>query len=1632
MDDAPTTPDIKVDTLEQPQKTLTVDTLTDEQLQALAAAWDLVEGSDTPMADLRSKLSYGGVVDALSKYNANNIELRALATSARGALEHRHAGSRKTELEAIVAAVAGKTSPDEKRAALVDLLGHDIGEPDVDRFIADAQNELDELHKADAPAVTPDVTGMPPTTNRELAGEVSDLLDGQLMVDATDRVHYGAGATALGERVGGKFVSPSQLRDIAAHADQIRDGLAELGRRDKPDMSPEDELSGDEIDQDAMQRRYDAHNHEDEAPAEGGVIGDEAIADSAPTDLGEAPTEDSDSLSDTTPKELDTPITPKSPDTLSVSFIDESDDAEALARDAARARWRETLQSGGRFRRFVKNLWMGENGVAGPYVYRKYYHEALAQIQQAGDVLVHESDDATARRRAQLATIERFQEGFLHDEAGEQREELAGDSAFGMAVKDLIRRYAEGEFADEAAFMEERGRVLEQLHEAGHDDLLGEGGVRIDNMFLIAEQVRAMADHGDSIDRVLEGMKIYSGEARSHVRTEAHLNMIDRAINGIDRTRFGGLASPETLGAAAAIALGIFQVGRGGIATIAGVTVPGVVGGGLAALRENKRLKDDRMLHGREMATGKEYDQNARRRVEIETARYESVAAQDLTRQLDILFDNEGEMTPDQVQQAYKVLAAVEARVRMSDRRGVDLVSFSDATMVEVERQALDAARANAKVALAGRLGQLPADFRRQMGIEDTDTVDAALDRFTDPVTAIEQDMSDKDRAFNKIRLRRIGTAAAIGAGTSFLMGVGAQEIAAFAIPGYEGFVEHVVNPNSANGATKQTILEGLARQLRPKTYDAFALGSHGNALEMPSGYSVVQEGKNAFSILDSSGNHVIDHVALNKNGSLTHESILELRQHNIEIEDTGKLVAQSVPSSKTMTIPEYNKTHAADVTRITRDFWNDNNTPAPKFDHNELGLSYGGKGGTGIGAHGSIRMSVAGMTEGGSWHGSHHVSWTDAAEHGKLKLAITGSRGTQTEAYMVDIKPDGSINIPADSPAAKFFSVENGHVKFHGGFIEAVETRGTSHGVTHVAPLATVSGDHSLHHIVDKVPGSERYVPHLKLTPPDSLQVEGFAGPPVVMRNPLETVNRRRNGAPYELGYGPYGQVSAEILRAIEQERSPRLREDAGAKLELGSELDWHRDLIAKADGGVYTKEIDDAIDQCKELLTIDKNTRAIVTIPVGAAQEADNIYRTLSLYGHQEGVPSNAYKILLHVNWIDADRNNPEKAARIQKTQEEIERARRDFPGLDIAVITSVWNKERIDKGEYGDRLIGHVSQKMYDVAMSAARRAIQEGRLGADDDLLVIKNDADALGMDKRYIEKMVRAFEDHPEADTFTGAVYWGAERHQDLPGFAFVSKFYELGRIAAKLKSVNAFQSSFGVNIAVRMSTFAAVGGIGHYSDQRQSPPDDLIIAERVHAARTSSFGSNGRRRNGYLEREPDAGLDYSYHRHVLGASIDSDASRMEASYAAGKTIVGTWVGATSGNGEMVNRVSGLTGRNTEDIYKEPDKVMSRIEDNISAVITSWLPNESQYRAALAFMLPNPDHYRIIKEKDRTVFRLTPQGKSWLIGHIKRDGSGKKDPYGRRTVRRLYGIDRRARGTRGIYDSKPHVAPLVRG
>ncbi|MDN5274112.1 MAG: hypothetical protein JWP06_13 [Candidatus Saccharibacteria bacterium] len=769
-------------------------------------------------------------------------------------------------------------------------------------------------------------------------------------------------------------------------------------------------------------------------------------------------------------------------------MLDQSKDARDFARDAADTRLTQELGEGGKFSKFIKGIWKGN--IAKDYYRQKYIKEAQTQIESSQDVLIHETKEVGARGRAKLATMERFQREeaeMINRGAGENKNSIAGDSELAVGLKGILREYAEGRLSDDA-LLEERTRVVEAYREAHGDAFVGEGLVKTDNILDIAQAVKGAIEHGESVDNVLANMKIVTGEARTGSRSEAHYNKVDKAINWLSKSRIGSVVPEAAIIAGTSIASGILRIGSSKtIGALAKTIAPGVGGALIAGVREWHHVKDERTQHSREMAVGKGFRVGDERREKMEGTRYETLTAQSITNALrehhESIFRDDAERpagtTKDMaLQAALDALTATEVRNLMADSQKIDLISYSDVANVGEERMQLALARAQLKVALRNELDD---DARSRLGIDTApsieDLIEAQSGTFID---MISNDITAKDKAFRHLRNRRVAIAAGIGLAAGLTFGVIGQETMAAFDSTREGLVEQLWNGQNhpIDGTDHQTILHGLAHGDKsaghhaPSTeYTSTSTGEHGT-LELSNDHSIVHNPDGTMNFVDPNGNTTIENLSVNPDGSLSPESIQLLESHGMLVQDTSTIIDVVTHEPKAVNFNTFMHNHQGDTTHVTRDGWYDNNTPAPVFDKNELGVQWGGKEGTGITKTG-YQLNLNGMIANGSFHGDKSVDYHEAIKSGHLKLEISGSKDTQTHPFTVKVNPDGTMDIPKDSPAGQFFTKEDGHAVFNGQYGEVSQIGDVDkHGVEHIRPLATIVGTgkaehHTFHDIV-------------------------------------------------------------------------------------------------------------------------------------------------------------------------------------------------------------------------------------------------------------------------------------------------------------------------------------------------------------------------------------------------------------------------------------------------------------------------------------------------------------------------------------------------------------------------------------
>ena len=1058
---------------------------------------------------------------------------------------------------------------------------------------------------------------------------------------------------------------------------------------------------------------------------------------------------------------------------LTIAVVDQTHDVEAAAKDYAEARLRgesEAAREAGRIKGFLHRIWRGENGIATKYFFNKYVEEAKQRAEEEGLTALY-TDSVELRNAAMGATIARFTSEYdesIHEVAGERRQELAEDSPFGLAVKKLIENYVEGDSEDwsEEAFREAQSRIVRQLDQYGDgDDLIGEGKVRIDNIWQIAQAVKESVNHGESLDNVLQGMKIYTGESRSGVRTEAHQSKIDKTIERLQKSKIGSLVGPETISLGAAIATGIFRVGRGSLMRAAGVTgIPGLLGGVFAGMRENKRLKEERAIHAREVAQGQEFEDKGRR-AEIEKTRYETVAAKELIGSLEEFIDKE-DLSPEELQQCYESIVNAASRIYASDELQADFISYSSVTEVESERFELDVAIARAKVKLEGRLGDLPEALVADLGIDKDGTVDDAIYKSTDVLYSLMDDRSKKDEAFKKLKRRRVAIAAATGAVTGFTIGLASQEALAFFDSGYDGLLENVLT--GEGGGDRQTLLAGIFHGegygyntetiVSAGDYTSYDVGGSQGSINLPDNYQLIYNPDGTTNIIDPNGNVFAENISFEADGSLSQASQELLQEKGAVVEDFSAVVSSQESTVQDLSVDEYLDHHHSDLTNITRDFWYDNDT-ASVFDNNELGLQWGSQV-----DDGSIRLSISNMTDYGSYHGFDSASWSDEAQGGTLKFAVSASIDSQDRVFMVDIAPDGSIDIPSDSPAANLFSVdEYGQVEFNGAYGEVVAIQDVdTDGTTHVTPLATMEGNNSVSTIpttVEVLTGKN--VPKFQITPPPiesvanaTPTVEGFGGPAVVLRRPLERLNKKED--PFRYSYGSHKDL-AQMRKWVSGMGGPRTRrqvEDASGKKHwveadnspVVRSVERERNTIYNYLNSEFSKNPEykqKVASVMSSLGAMSNNCRVSVNIP--AWMEADSLDRLLSQYIDQtdnkgEALEQSLFEINILVN---RKKGTPEDNS-VKVIESFIEKYAKRHNG--VRPVVHYANVEM----EPEEANIGFVRKLLTDAVL---QRSLD--RNNQSQPLYIESEDADLIEVDKRTVFNLISKLDKNPHLDAVHG-------------------------------------------------------------------------------------------------------------------------------------------------------------------------------------------------------------------------------------------------------------------------------------
>lgn len=1287
---------------------------------------------------------------------------------------------------------------------------------------------------------------------------------------------------------------------------------------------------------------------------------------------------------------------PNAPDfvpELSVVTVGASVDLRQAAIDFANHRLTDELNSGGRFRRFMKGFWKGN--IAKAYYQSKYTREAERELRESGN-FVGGTVGAAGLAEARRSLFERFSLSYdeaIHDEAGESRELMTSDSPFVRRSKELIRQYVtskDGAF-NKASLMQEINRLLKESSEGDNPTLKGAELIAVSNLSEIAEAVKAQVAHGHALEQVLDRMQFISGEARSGVRTDLKEASIEKLAKKVSGNKWARALSPNALLAATTTVASIVGIGGRRLVATALSLVPGAAGAGLAAWRERKRMNEDRVQHARERAQGLKTAEGSKRREQMDGVIYEMKKATDLRDGLqglrENLFDEEADHR-NAVREALNGLANITARIRMGDSQGVDLISFSSSELIGRERMELDIARAELRAELDRILGGLSEEQLTLFGLAERDAGAIANSMAQQYEELFSGKMTERDKAFRKLRRRRMVKAGAAGFASGLTLGLATQELFAALSPDTQG----VFSGQDSDGAGRQTLLrswvhgEHIVGTVEP--YDGAMQQNdilEGGVISAPDTLSFHDDGNGLFSMHDKDGNVILEGLKMDAEGRIAPESLALMQEKGFEVTESSHVSfveGEEVTQTVTYDDPgEYVRGHGG--VEISGRSWADNETSV--FDKNELRLWEAG-----VAEDGTIQASIATMTENGSYGQGLPVNWHETQADGNLVALITASRGTQNFAFEIPINADGSFAISPDHPAYRLFTVEPGAEwkagdNFNGAFIEVAQKTVGEDGRIHAHMLATDIGGDSMGSITEEitVKGDPREVTTYTYDVVSSVVADTVGHTdmapviPVTQRKSLERMAEPQGINPYYSREGYWARAFVDRRRA---DTSPRLLADPSASLDPRTELgDFHGRLTEEDPG--RTAALEEIIARNEILNELPADTKGIVTIPVAAAHEARNIYRTLEKFAkQQEGVEDTV--VLLNFNWTRGALQDQRQRQKIEKARQEIERFRQQYPNVKVAVIENEYDPADFQRT---GGVIGHVAKDLYDTALLAVDRAVQAGRLSDPDNLVLLRADADTLRMSSKYLGNMYRAVREHPRADIFQGATRHGLEVAPTMPGFSILTNF-DAALAAADARRGRAYTGNH--NYAFRAATFAAVGGIGIGAPEYTGAgSDDIEIAARIRQARGVEAAA-GR----YGAPRVISGDDSDVSVHVGGAQIESDASRLLPAYIAGESLYMSW-NNFSGGAQGYTPRGGSNGRRSEPL----DKSVKRLEEGINHLISGSQPHPDDLRRLLTLFfdagLDGPGYDVALLNSDNRKFKFTQHGRDALRRKLRRFGRG---------------------------------------
>lgn len=756
------------------------------------------------------------------------------------------------------------------------------------------------------------------------------------------------------------------------------------------------------------------------------------------------------------------------------------------------------LAKGGFIKRRITGLWKGR--LFRGYYETKYQREIAENYRQNASVNLL-NDDGTPMTREQLMQRAKTDamygmmlrmcadsDEYVQKQAGESRKEIDKNSEEYKMLTDAMRKFAtKGEdgkwMMNEASFNEQLKRVREKMYGEDASGL-------VDNYEAIAKYVRGQVEHGESLDAVMEGFKMYRAKAVEGARTQAELTKIEQIVNKYNHSAVGKYIPPEfiagAIGAAGYLTSKAFNSGVGKMISFGGTAIGA---GLLAAAKEGTKVKIDQSYLARELAMG-DKSVNSKYNKQLEETIAGMRSADEIGTEIRSAIES-GDTA--KMMDAYNEILA---RKYMSDIAKVDLIKYSSRESMELERMQLTKDELDlAATLIAAKQKDDPSfnltDYKKKFidNLKALENGSENRDGMPENVNKLYDELNAKDKALNKLRRNRaikagLATGVVTAAASMFL-----QEGRSLFDNDTQGIIEGATGRNT--DAANETLLETLRGR-------------------------ITNEGPNVIP------GATVFHDAL------TPEEISDLEAQGYTVDEQVSLINQQI--TQTVSVGEAVQGNET----FSRAGWFNNNTNA--FDGNELRLYDNGGG--------RFSFDPSGTATAPNGMSLSEGNIMQLAENGQIHLKISPSVETQGNPFDVIGRVEGGnivFDAAPDSPAADLLA--NGDF----AFAEVVDTSTNMVMATEVGPgtdtITTV-----VNQAVEQVTGYNVTAPSTtaEMVAPFPVTIPHKHRPPKhgnnAGQNPYVS-NAQPNGPDYGGGI----ELRPERPNGGEQEETPEGQTDAG-----------------------------------------------------------------------------------------------------------------------------------------------------------------------------------------------------------------------------------------------------------------------------------------------------------------------------------------------------------------------------------------------------------------------------------------------------------------------------------------------------